>query len=1158
MKPTLKKVFWNIMAYTILGMAWFIVVHETSIIPFPYDDYTFIALSAVFWYLVGRRDLLAIEHYEEGLRKSEEKYRTLAEAAQDAIYIINREDRVEYVNNFGAGLLGLKPEKVIGRKLETFFPPDESARQKEHLEKVFETGQPLYAEDRIHFLESEIWMHTSLVPMRNEAGYVIAVMGGSRDITVMKRAEEELRLLQEMTRDIAESEDFFSALDISLRKVCKTTGWIYGETWVPSPDNSYIRLTPPWYSGIEGLEEFREASEAFKFHKDVGIPGRVWSSKKPLWVRDVSADKNLPRAPLASKSGLRACMGIPILAGEEVVAVLVFFVTEAREEDERFIALISAITSQLGTLFRRKMAEQALKESERKLRLIAENATDVIFAYDMDRSLIYVNPAVKQLTGYTVDELKERNYINWVHPDDAERVKRLWNGLFEGKGFSGEEIRIVTKDGQIKWSLSSWSPMYNGGSRQIGVQGIEHDITERKRIEDELRLLQTLLQDITISKDFNSAIEVTLQKICETTGWVFGEAWLPTQDKSYLECSPVWYSRLDRLNNFRKISEGFAFRPGIGLPGRVWSSRQPAWVIDVTMDPNFPRAPYAREAGLKAAMAIPVLAGDEVVAVLDFFVPEPRNEDKRLVGLVSTVAAYLGILFLRKRMEEELYKSEERYCSLISNIPDVLWTADSKGNTVFISPNVEKMYGYIPEEIYRDPYGLWFGRIHPDDVGPVRESFELLFSKNKEFDVEYRIQRKDGEWIWLHDRAIRTYTKNGVMCTDGIFSDITEHRKLEDQLRHSQKLEAIGQLVGGIAHDFNNMLTAIIGFAGILRMKMKKDDPLTVNVEQIIEAAERGVSMTQSLLVFGRKQAIHLMSVNLSEIIEKVDRLLSRLIGEDIELRVMTAKKGLAVMADTVQIEQVLINLATNARDAMPDGGTLTIETDRENVDKEFVNVHGYGEPGEYAVISVSDTGVGMDEETKRRIFEPFFTTKEVGKGTGLGLSIVYGIVKQHNGYINVYSEVGKGTTFRIYLPLVKRKAEEKKAPEAPAPIVGSETVLVAEDDATVRKLSKTLLETFGYKVIEAVDGEDAVQKFTENKDMIHLLILDVMMPRKNGMEAYNRIREMSPNIKVLFMSGYTAEVIKARRMVGEGMEFVSKPISPTEFLKKVREVLVK
>jgi CheY-like chemotaxis protein len=275
-------------------------------------------------------------------------------------------------------------------------------------------------------------------------------------------------------------------------------------------------------------------------------------------------------------------------------------------------------------------------------------------------------------------------------------------------------------------------------------------------------------------------------------------------------------------------------------------------------------------------------------------------------------------------------------------------------------------------------------------------------------------------------------------------------------------------------------------------------------------------------------------------------------------MKTMLTEEDLTVMADSGQIEQVLMNLATNARDAMPDGGSLTVETEIVELDEEYIKTHGYGEPGMYALISVTDTGAGIDEKTKERIFEPFFTTKEVGKGTGLGLAMVYGIIKQHNGYINVYSEVGKGTTFKIYLPLIKTEVKDKKPEVRPSSIGGTETILLAEDDADVRKFTKHILEEFGYKVIDAENGEDAINKFMENRDKIEILILDIVMPKKNGREVYEEIKKVKPEIKALFMSGYTANVIHEQGILEEGLNFVLKPISPTVLLRKIREVLEK
>jgi CheY-like chemotaxis protein len=371
-------------------------------------------------------------------------------------------------------------------------------------------------------------------------------------------------------------------------------------------------------------------------------------------------------------------------------------------------------------------------------------------------------------------------------------------------------------------------------------------------------------------------------------------------------------------------------------------------------------------------------------------------------------------------------------------------------------------------------------------------------------------------------------------------------------------MEAIGQLAGGIAHDFNNILTAIIGFGNLLKMEMSSDDMLRSYVTQILNSAERAANLTQALLAFSRKQIINPKPVDLNEIIRTLEKLLSRIIGEDIELSVFLTDKDLTVMADPTQIEQVLMNLATNARDAMPDGGSLIIRTDVVHIDYEFLKVHGYGKPRNYALIIVEDTGQGMDDETKERIFEPFFTTKEVGKGTGLGLSMVYGIIRQHDGYINVYSESQKGTVFKIYLPLIKSIAEEQRPEKLPTVKRGTETVLVAEDDTQVRELTKEILKDFGYTVLDAVDGEDALRVFNSNKDKVDILLLDVIMPKKNGKEVYDEIKKIKPTIKTVFMSGYNADVIHKKGIIEEGLDFILKPILPEDLLIKIRDVLDK
>ena len=385
-----------------------------------------------------------------------------------------------------------------------------------------------------------------------------------------------------------------------------------------------------------------------------------------------------------------------------------------------------------------------------------------------------------------------------------------------------------------------------------------------------------------------------------------------------------------------------------------------------------------------------------------------------------------------------------------------------------------------------------------------------------------------------------------------------EKEHLAAQLLHAQKMEAVGQLAGGVAHDFNNILCAIIGFGTLLEMGMNKDDPARSHLKQILAAADRATKLTQGLLAFGRKQIINLCPADLNEIVTNIEKMLTRLITEDIELRLSLSNRKLNVLADSGQIDQVLINLATNARDAMPGGGILTIETGEEQPPEDFLADAGALPLTRFAVLIVTDSGTGMERDLRERIFEPFFTTKEVGKGTGLGLSMVYGIIKQHNGHITVGSEPGKGTSFRIYLPLTpKESLPGILDEEIPAlPLAGTETILVVEDNPEVRNLNRTVLETFGYRIVEANDGEEAVTQFLRYRDEIDLVVMDVVMPKLNGREAYAKISDIRPDVKILFTSGYTADIVQQKGIITEGLTFLSKPMTPATLLKKVRELL--
>jgi two-component system, cell cycle sensor histidine kinase and response regulator CckA len=517
----------------------------------------------------------------------------------------------------------------------------------------------------------------------------------------------------------------------------------------------------------------------------------------------------------------------------------------------------------------------------------------------------------------------------------------------------------------------------------------------------------------------------------------------------------------------------------------------------------------------------------------------------------------LTMAFDRYAMERKLKESEKIYRklsqefnALLDAIPDNLTLHSPDLSIIWANKGVAEGLGKeISELIGKNCYRLWHKRSTPCEVCPVQRSF---LSGNMENDISISF---DGRMWDIRAVPIKD-EKGAVINVIELSRDITEHRRLEEQLRQAQKMEVVGQLAGGIAHDFNNILTAIIGYGNLIQMKTEKGGPLYSYTEQILTSAERAANLTHSLLAFSRKQVIALRPVDLNDIVRRVEKLLARLISEDIELRTVFEERVLNVMADSVQIEHALINLVTNSRDAMPEGGLLTIETSVIEIDEEFLGTHDYGRPGTYAVVSVIDTGTGIDENVKEKIFEPFFTTKEVGKGTGLGLSMVYGIVKQHEGYIDVESKPGRGSTFRILLPLTDIKVEKAEETGFVNIRGGTETILVAEDDAAVRKLTGDMLRNSGYEVITAGDGEDALMRFLENKDRVRLLLLDVIMPRMNGKEAHDKIHKINPGIKVIFLSGYTDEIIKEKEAGDENLIFLSKPVPTDILLKKVREVL--
>jgi len=519
-------------------------------------------------------------------------------------------------------------------------------------------------------------------------------------------------------------------------------------------------------------------------------------------------------------------------------------------------------------------------------------------------------------------------------------------------------------------------------------------------------------------------------------------------------------------------------------------------------------------------------------------------------GKTIVCALWKDITELSK-VEKALLEKEEQYERLISCLPEIVLVHRNE-IILFANHATESILGYPPEEMVNTSI---FDYIDNSYKTLIQGNIQKRIDDEEVGDYEIKMVTKTGDLLAVIVKAQKIIYK-GEPAHLVVLFDITERKKTEEQFRHSQKMESIGLLAGGVAHDFKNIITAIMGFGNLLHMKLPANNPLNTYVDHILSASEKAAQLTQSLLAFSRKQPINLQPVSLNKVIKGLEKLLSRLLTEDIEFRITLIDQDLVLMADTIQIEQVMMNMAANARDAMPHGGTLIIKTEPFDIDSEFCRTHGYGIEGAYALISVTDTGIGMNKQTKERIFEPFFTTKDVGKGTGLGLSTVYGIIKQHNGYITVKSIQDSGTTFKIYLPLSESKPIQIKKSKQVFSKKGTETILIAEDNPDVRLLNKTILKEAGYRVIEAKDGKEAVEHFVEFTESIDMVILDVVMPGKNGKETYQEIRRLKNDIKVLFTSGYTSDVILTKGVHDKQYELLMKPTSSEIFLQKVREIL--
>jgi two-component system, cell cycle sensor histidine kinase and response regulator CckA len=1030
---------------------------------------------------------------EETLRESEKRYRILADNATDVIFTFGFDMKYRYVSPSVKKVRGFSPEELVGQPISHSIKAGSLELVRKVIREELEIDKTGTADpDRTKVMELEVLCKDGSTIWTEVKAIALRNENGD-PVEVMGIAH-----------DITERRKIENALRES--------------------EGKYRNLVEKANEAIVIMQDAAFVFVNRKMSDLLGVPVGDLEDKffaDFIWPEDRELVSSTHRKRLAGETIPKAYDFRLIGAKGRVIWISLSATVIQWKGKPAILGLMTDITD-------RKKAEDLLFESEAKYRSVVESSLAGVFVVQ-DGFFRFVNERWCEIYGYTYDEVVDKmNPLDLVHPEDKRTIEENVRKRLSGESDHTEsEMRAIRKDGTIITVRVLSSLMLHRG--RPGSSGTIIDITEHRKSEEQLRQ-KTALLEAQVNASLDGILIVDQGKKILQNQQINDLLKIPQHiaDNDDDEAQIEWIRGLAKNSEefYEKVSYMFAHPD------------------ETTRD----------ELELKDG------------TVLDRYSGPVIGEDGKRYGRIWTFRDVTE----RKKSEEALAASQLHLSEAMDLAHIVYWEFDSANNVYIFNDPFYAFYGTTAEKEggYRMTREEYFKRfVHPDDrphISPVVAQRMATPDLEILHDIEHRIVRRDGEVRHVLVRARAVKDKSGrIIKRYGANQDITQRRQseeekvhLESQLFQSQKMEAIGTLAGGIAHDFNNILTVISGFGSLLRMDIREDDPKKVYIDQILASSEKAAHLTQGLLAFSRKQQISLKLLDINNTIRATSKLLKTLLTEDIELITKLSEDPPIIMSDASQMDQILFNLAANARDAMPQGGTLIIETGIVELDDDFIRIHGYGESGKYALLSVSDTGIGMDEATQSKIFDPFFTTKTVGKGTGLGLSTVYGIVKQHNGYINVYSEPGRGTIFRIYLPLVNEIVREEKEVRIPVK-GGNETILIAEDDNAVRGLIKTMLTEHGYSIIEAVDGEDAIDRFTKTEERIDLIILDTVMPKKNGQEAYDEIKKIKPDSKVIFTSGYTGDIILDKGMAeGDKFEFIPKPISPYVLLQKVRQVL--
>jgi two-component system, cell cycle sensor histidine kinase and response regulator CckA len=792
-------------------------------------------------------------------------------------------------------------------------------------------------------------------------------------------------------------------------------------------------------------------------------------------------------------------------------------------------------------------AEEGQREAEEKFRSLFENAVEGIFQTSQEGKFLSVNPALARMCGHDSPAEMVESELNlaetgYVDPNRRDIFKRL----IEERGIVERfEYQVWRKDGAKIWLSENSRAVRDANGKIVCYEGTVEDVTELKRSELERQVTVEIIHGVNATDNLDDLLHliyVSLKKViyaencfvalCDPAAGVFH--------------FPFFADQFDLAPPPQKVGRSctaYVYRTGRAMliPQRAFDRLASSGEVELVGTPS------------PAWLGVPLRTPAATIGVLVVQHYEDENAyTERDLEFLSSVGGQIAYAIERKRAEERVRESEARLRVLVEQLPAALWTADRDLKfTSAMGAGLARL-GVHPGELVGNSL-LDFFETEDKSFPPIAAHRRAVAGEPVTFHLEWN----DGSFA-CHVEPLRGAggEVQGAVC---MALDVTDRKQLEEQFRQAQKMEAVGRLAGGIAHDFNNLLMVIQGYADLLTDRLAEGDSMRRNAEQIQMAAQRATSLTRQLLAFSRKQMLAPKVLNIQSVVADMEKILRRLIGEDIELRTSAASDLGLVKADRSQLEQVIMNLAVNARDAMPKGGRLTIEAANVELDSSFAETPAVVSPGQYILLAVTDTGCGMDAATQAHIFEPFFTTKEKGKGTGLGLATVYGIVKQSGGYVWVYSEPGRGTAFKIYLPRIEEENAQPgrdARPEAQPLQQGTETVLLVEDEKGVRELAREYLEMTGYTVIQAEDGAAALELATKHSGPIHLLMTDVVMPGISGRELAERVKKIRPEIKILYMSGYTDQSVVHHGILESDAVLLQKPFTLPTLASKLREIL--